>query len=593
MVKELKNEIIQLVEIWLTEREIDNPVVVLERTADAQFGEYSLNSAMRYAKELALPPLVIAQELTEYLQNAGLPHIDRVEFVPPGFVNLYVSEQLLIEHVVTILTQGAEFGRLSSHVGEKWVIEHTSPNPNKAMHLGHLRNNLVGMGLVRLLKNTGAEVVSDGVYNDRGIAIAKVMYGFLAHMKKAAATPVDVAHFVSTPKEWYTPKDLDMRPDVFVEQCYVQAEADFTSMPEVEQTVRQMVVDWEAKDEAIWKLWRHVLDFAYAGQAHTLARLGSHWDKVWYEHEHYEEGKKYVQQGLEKKVFVKLEDKAVLTNLEADYNLPDTVLLKNDGTSLYITQDLALTDLKKNTYGADKLLWVVGPEQSLSFKQLFASCEQLGIGALADFSHITYGYVSLKSATKGSYKMSSRAGTVVLIDDVIDGVKETILKRFAADDKEADKQTAETLALGAVKFTFLKSDRSQDITFDVEQSVDVHGDSGMYVLYAFVRTQSILRKAGERDLNEFVPTEALFEHSLVRSLLYFQDVIEKSVDDLSVHHIAQYLLELSSQFNSWYAKDVVLDGSASEEYKLAITKAVGITLQNGLRILGIETVDKI
>jgi arginyl-tRNA synthetase len=166
------------------------------------------------------------------------------------------------------------------------------------------------------------------------------------------------------------------------------------------------------------------------------------------------------------------------------------------------------------------------------------------------------------------------------------------LQRFAADKKPADTQAAETLAVGAVKFAFLKSDRTQDITFDLEQSVDIHGDSGMYVLYTFVRTQSILRKAGERTLSEFVPTEGSVEHSLVRSLLYFEDVIKKSADDLSVHHIAQYLLELSSEFNSWYAKDMVLDDSVSEEYKLAITTAVGVTLQNGLRILGIETVDK-
>jgi arginyl-tRNA synthetase len=209
-----------------------------------------------------------------------------------------------------------------------------------------------------------------------------------------------------------------------------------------------------------------------------------------------------------------------------------------------------------------------------------------------DFTHVTYGYVGLKGEDGGFQKMSSRAGTVVLIDDVIDGVKDTILKRFAVDGKEADLDTAETLALGAVKFAFLKSDRTQDMTFDVEQSVDIQGDSGMYVLYTFVRTQSILRKAGERTLSKFTPTEASIEHPLVRTLLYFEDVVKKSADDLSVHHIAQYMLALSSEFNSWYAKDMVLDDSVSEEYKIAITKAVGVTLQNGLRILGIETVDK-
>jgi len=592
MVNNTKHTITQLVQTWLEEKGVVEPVVQLERTAESKFGEYSLNVAMRYAKELQSSPLALAEELTTYLQNTGLNEIDRVEFVLPGFVNIYFSERVFVQHVQTVLAQGEQFGQISTHAGEKWVIEHTSPNPNKAMHLGHLRNNLVGMGLVRLLAFAGADVQSDCIYNDRGIAIAKVMYGFLAHMRKSPDTPVDIAHFVASPSDWFTPEELELKPDIFITQCYVQGEEDFKSTPEVELSVRQMVVDWEAKDDAVWKLWGHVLAYAYQGNERILNRLGSHWDKVWYEHEHYEKGKEYVKAGAKKGIFQTLEDGAILTNLEADYNLPDTVLLKKDGTSLYITQDLALTDLKKTTYGADKLVWVVGPEQSLSFKQLFAVCEQLGIGKVEDFTHVPYGYVGLKSADGGFEKMSSREGNVVLIDDIIDGVKDTILKRFEADEKEADEEVAEKLALGAVKFAFLKSDSTQDMTFDVEQSVDIHGDSGMYVLYTFVRTQSILRKAGARTLDEFVPTEARYEHELVRKLLYFEDVIHKAVADLSVHHVTQYLLDLSSEFNSWYAKDQVLDGSVSEEYKLAITKAVGITLQNGLNILGIETVDK-
>ena len=221
MLQTLKNEITALVEAWLIQKGIEQPMVVLERTADVRFGEYSLNSAMRYARELKQPPLQIAQELTEHLQAAGLTEVERVEFVPPGFVNIYFTQQVFIEHVEDIMVRGTSFGQLASHHGEKWVIEHTSPNPNKAMHLGHLRNNLVGMGLVRLLEFAGAEVVSDCIYNDRGIAIAKVMYGFLVHMRKSPDTLVDVEYFASNPTDWHTPADLDMKPDVFVEQCYV------------------------------------------------------------------------------------------------------------------------------------------------------------------------------------------------------------------------------------------------------------------------------------------------------------------------------------------------------------------------------------
>ena len=594
MMSALKQQLQYSIVQFLQEKGISHPVVELDRVSEQKFGEYSTNSAMRYAKELKVAPLVVAEELVAYLQTLGLAEIERIEFVPPGFVNIYFSEQVFIAHVEDILANGTEFGQIATHRGEKWVIEHTSPNPNKAMHLGHLRNNLVGMGLVSLLDFAGAEVVSDNIYNDRGIAIAKVMYGFLVHKMKEDSITEQVANpaaWLHDKNSWYSPQELGQKPDIFITECYVLAEQDMKSVA-AEPVIRQMVVDWEAGDHAVHELWKHILDIAYQGIDRTLARLGSHWDTVWYEHEHYLKGKEYVADGLEKGIFEKTPDGAVVTTLEANYGIPDTIVLKRDGTSLYITQDLALTDMKKKTYGADKLVWVVGPEQSLAFTQLFVVCEQLGIGKIEDFTHVSYGYVGLKGEDGGFKRMSSRAGTVVLIDDVIDGVKETILQRFASDEKETNEETAETLALGAVKFAFLKSDRTQDMTFDVEQSVDIQGDSGMYVLYTFVRTQSILRKAGARTQAELTPTEGKIEHSLVRNLLYFEDVIKKSADDLSVHHIAQYLLELSSEFNSWYAQDVVLDGSVSEEYKLAITKAVGITLQNGLRILGIQTVDK-
>lgn len=593
MIQELKASIQIAVGSFLDEKGVAEPVVVLERSVAPTFGEYSTNVAMRYAKELNMSPVQLSQELVAYLEDSTIAYLEKVTFVAPGFVNFYVSQAAFVQQVGTILSAGDSYGYLTALAGEKWVIEHTSPNPNKAMHLGHLRNNLVGMGLVRLLSVAGAQVKSDCVYNDRGIAIAKVMQGFLVHMRKSPETPAEVAHFAEHPEEWNTPQDLGIKPDIFVTQCYVQGEEDFKASPEVERATRQLVVAWEAKDDAVWKLWQHVLAIAYAGNERVLERLGSHWDKVWYEHEHYEKGKEYVQAGVDSGVFQTLEDGAVLTNLEEQYSLPDTILLKNDGTSLYITQDLALTDLKKKTYNADKLVWVVGPEQSMSFKQLFAACEQLGIGQVSDFSHVTYGYVGLRGEDGGFQKMSSRAGTAVFIDDVIDGVKETINARFVEDGKEVNDELAETLALGAVKFSFLKSDRNQEIAFDVAQSVDVQGDSGMYVLYTYVRTQSILRKAGQRDLKEATVTEQGEAAELVRSLLYFEDVIKKSVDDLSVHHIAQYLLEVSSAFNSWYAKETVLDGSPQETYKLAVTQATGIVLKNALGILGITTVDQI
>jgi len=597
MGEEIIENIKQVINEWLLVQGVATPVVLLERASVPEFGEYSSNVAMRYAKELGKNPLDLANDLIEFLHDKEVSGVEKIEAVKPGFLNVFLTNAAKLDHLATIRALRDNFGKNTLYQSEKWVVEHTSPNPNKAMHLAHLRNNLIGSGIARLLQNAGAEVVTDAVYNNRGIAIAKVMYGYLAHMKQEANIPTDIAYWAEHQTEWFTPEEKGVKPDIFVTECYVLGERDCKENEEINQLVRQMVVDWESGDVTTWKLWELMLEYAYAGINRTLFRLGSQWDNVWYEHEHYQKGKEYVERGLAEEKFVELVDGAVLTNLEADYGLPETILLKNDGTSLYITQDIALTDLKKKTYGADKLVWVIGPDQSMAMKQLFAVCEQLGIGKVSDFTHVPYGYVGLKDETGAFQKMSSRAGTVVLIDDVIDMVKATIKARFETEgkhDAETQELLAEKLALAAIKFAFLKSDRGQSMSFDVEQSVDVHGDSGMYVMYAYVRTQSILRKAGAVGADPHTtPTQLGAEAGVVRTMLYYPEVIKKALADLSVHHVAQYLLELSGEFNSWYAQEIIIDGSEREAYKLAVVDAVAVTLKNGLALLGIETVDEI
>jgi arginyl-tRNA synthetase len=460
------------------------------------------------------------------------------------------------------------------------------------MHLGHLRNNLIGISIVNLLKSQGAEVVSDGVYNNRGIAIAKNMYGFLYAMRKEVSIPVDIDYWFSHQSDWLTPEEKGVTASVFATECYVAGEDQFQASEEIENLIRQMVVDWEAGEEKVWALWKLVLEYAYEGIENTMRLLDSRWDNVWYEHEHYKAGKEYVEKGLEQGIFERLEDGAVLTKIESKYNLPETILLKKDGTSLYITQDLALTDLKKKQYKADKLVWVVGPEQTLAFKQLFAVCEQLGIGRVEDFTHIPYGYVGLKGADGKFQKMSSRSGTAVFIDDLLEQIKTTV--RDKTTENSHDEDTVEKLALAAVKFAFLKSDSHLDMLFDINQSVDVHGDSGLYVMYTYVRAQSILRKSEFGKIGVRVNSEISIEaeRDLVRLFQYYEDVVSKSAEELSVHHVTQYLLELSSEFNSWYAKETIVDGSDRESYRMAIVLATSQIIEHGFSLLGTEVVDK-
>ena len=471
---------------------IGSLTVNLEQPVNFKYGDVSTGIALKFAKTLEQDPYSLAQTISQYLSEKKLEVVEKIEVAKPGFINIFFTQIFFENILIEILESGLDFGRNNSLAGQKWVVEHTSPNPNKAMHLGHLRNNLVGMNLVRILSWNGATVVSDAVDNNRGIAIAKLMWGFLAHMRKSESVPLDIEHWLSHPDEWSSPAEQNLLPDVFVTKCYIFGEADFKNNPAAEKKIREFVSQWETSDQNIWKLWSHVLTYAYAGMNRTLARLGNHWDKVWHEHEHYQVGKDFVQKGLATGVFRKLEDGAVLTDL-ASYNLPDTILLKNDGTALYITQDIALTALKKDFYQVEKLVWVVGSEQTIALKQLFAVCEQLGIGSLKDFTHVVYGYVGLKDNDGSFKKMSSRAGTVVLIDEVIDTVRDKIFQRFVTDGKEVSDSLhnlSEKMAVTAVKFSLLKSDRTQDIVFDLDQSIEIKGDSGIYVLYVYVRVQS-------------------------------------------------------------------------------------------------------
>ncbi len=600
----------KLIENYLKENGFENIPVDLSLPVHTQHGNFTTNIALRLVKlnkenskmvSNAESPKEIAQNICNYLNKNNKGVIEKTEIAGPGLINIYLSNnanKILLENIIS---KSEDNFKLNTDTGIHWVIEHTSPNPNKAMHLGHLRNNLVGMSLSNLIEVCGGQVTRDAVDNNRGIAIAKAMYGFLVLMKKQDGENL-LQDWINNPEWWYTPTEKGIRPDVFVADCYVGCsdliKNDATG--EIENIVRQMVVDWENKDADTWKLWQQILDYSHAGMDMTLSRLGNKWDKVWHEHEHYQAGKEYVDLGLKKGIFKKLDDGAVLTQIEEGYNIPETILLKNDGTALYITQDIALTDLKKKYYNADKLVWVIGPEQSLAMKQMFAVCEQLGIGKLSDFIHITYGYMGLKDIDGNFKKMASRDGTVLLIDDLIDTVKEKI-SNVIGDRLQIidDKDLVEKIALAATKFSILKCEKNMNMAFDINESINITGDSGVYVLYTVARIKSILREGENRGIktegSEFVRTIDItgdIAKDVLRKIHSYKIMLGNCREHLSTHPVAHYLLELASTFNSWYAVEKILDDSDTVPEKLAILYTVEKTMTEALHILGIETVEK-
>jgi arginyl-tRNA synthetase len=564
--------------------------VEITNTADPKFGDYATNIALKLSKELGLNPREIANKLLTSLQGQKEHEskISRIEAAGPGFINFFIAQKYYIDNLSSILNETFTYGFIAEGK-QTYVVEHTSPNPNKAMHLGHLRNNLVGMSVANLFESQGIKVVRDCIDNNRGIAIAKLMWGYLQMMQPELNQEVTVSYWFDHQTDWPTPESMQLRPDKFVDMLYIQGADACKKSEDVEAKVRQLVIDWESKDPQVWALWQKVLDYSYQGQTLTLSRLGNKWDNVWHEHEHYQQGKDLVEVGLAKGIFKK-DEGAVITQLD-DYNIPNTVVIKSDGTSLYITQDLALTKLKKEKFKADKFFWVIGPEQSLALKQMFAVCEQLGIGKMEDFTHIAYGYMSIK----GQGKMSSRSGNVVYIDDLLDQGRDLLEQQFKKEYSEAKEIDYEKLAIAAVKFSILKVSRTMDIAFDFEESMSFEGFSGPYIMYGYVRAKSILKNSG-LDIDANIETNGELNESeiqVLKKLSLFPYVAADATENLAPHKICSYLFELTQSFNQFYKENKVLvDDIQVKTLRLQITQAVSIVLNNGLKLLAIDTIEQ-
>ena len=572
------------------------PPFHLSHPTDRDHGDFSTNIALQTVKQQSkyVTPRELAQALVDHL--AQHKEIEKVEVAGPGFINLFLSRDFLVQQTKGILVQGDAFGQSKTeYSGQTWLIEHTSPNPNKAMHLGHLRNNVTGMALANLWEAIGVTVKRDAVDNNRGIAIAKLMWGYLKFAHKTSQDNTDIHYWVEHKDEWLTPEEAGKRPDRFMDELYAKGADDCKNNPDSEARVRQMVVDWENKDPENWELWRTVLNYVYEGQNRTLARLHSRWDKVWHEHEHYQKGKDLVQLGLKNGVFRKLDDGAVLTNLEEQFGITDTIVQKSDGTALYITQDLALTKQKKEAFHPDRMFWVIGPEQSLALKQMFAVCEQLGTGEMSQFTHIPYGYMSIK----GQGKMSSRLGNVIYIDDLIDSAKAEVLEKMEGNNFSAEEREdlAEKIAVAAVKYSILKVGRMTNTAFDFETSLSLDGDSGPYLEYTHARCQSVLIQA--QDFSEENVQDVSFawkkeEESLIRWLYLYPEIVVSAGKGYAPNDVCTYLFGLAQRYNALYTQCRILtaDTPTQRDFRLMLTQATARVLKNGLRVLGIEAVDR-
>lgn len=542
-------------------QEIAAENIDLEQPPQEEFGDLSCTSCLKLGKKRGKNPRKLASEIQEELKIPDL--IKKVEVAGPGYLNFFLDKKEFLQDLVKeIEREGNSYGK-KQRIGQTAVVEFPAPNTNKPLHLGHLRNMALGESVSRLLEAQGYDVKRVNLYNDRGTHICKSMLAY---------------------KKWGANKQPDKKPDHFVGDFYVMFSEKAEDNPELEEEAQAMLRRWEAGDPETIELWEKMRNWAIDGFEQTYEKFGIEFDKVYYESDTYEKGKEIVEEGVDKGIFFKKENGAVAVDLN---DLGEKILLRADGTSVYITQDLYLAKLKYEDYNFDKSIYVVANEQNYHFKVLFRSLKKLDFDFADDCYHLSYGMVFLPEG-----KLKSREGRVVdaddLIDELRDKAKTEIEKRhdFSTDKL---KNISEKVGLGALNYYLLKFTPLKDFVFDPKESVSFKGDSGPYLQYSYARAEGIIDKAQfEGEITDYSPRD--IEFKLAKELASFSDKIEKAAEHYEPHRLANYLNQLAELFNSFYHQCPVKDAEEERAAKmrLALVQAFKQVMGNGLRLLGIR-----
>ena len=544
-----------------------------------------------FVKAARKAPEAVGQEIGEWL-TANVPAVDRFNVVK-GFLNIVITPTYWNTVLADIEAQ-PDFGiRPVTDESPLVMVEYSSPNTNKPLHLGHLRNILLGYSLSKILAACGNKVVKTNIVNDRGIHICKSM---LARKKRLDGRPPEQAGV----KGDHHVGDCDVAFDKHLkEEIKALKEADptlddekATAASTLMAEARDMLRRWEAGDPEVRALWKRMNQWVYDGFDATYARMGVGFDKIYYESETYLEGKEKVLEGLEKGVLFRKDDGSVWADL-ADEGLDQKLLLRSDGTSVYMTQDIGTAKLRFRDYPIDKMIYVVGNEQNYHFQVLSILLDRLGFSWGKDLVHFSYGMVELPNG-----KMKSREGTVVDADDLMAKMVEIAAEVSDSLGKldglsEAERaDIAETVGLGALKYYLLKVDPRKNITFNPEESIDFNGNTGPFIQYTYARIRSVLRRSEEAgfsraDYSAVVPNEK--ETGLIQRLADFPGVVAEAGRSYSPALIANYVYDLVKQYNQFYHDCSILreEDAAVCSLRLAISDAVARTVRTGMDLLGI------
>lgn len=575
----------ELYQINITEAD-----VVLQQTRKEFEGQVTVVT-FPFAKLARKNPEQAGNEIGDYIKN-NVAVVSGYNVIK-GFLNISIDDAYWLEQLYTQITQPA-FGVYAPN-GQKVMVEYSSPNTNKPLHLGHIRNNLLGYSVAEILKANGYEVIKANLVNDRGIHICKSMLAWqlFGNGETPESSRLKGDHLVG---KYYVIFDKEYKKQIDELKAQGQTEDEAKKNAPIIIEAQQMLEKWEAGDKEVISLWETMNGWVYAGFDATYKKLGVDFDRYYYESQTYLLGKDIIDEGLQKGVFFKKEDGSVWIDLTGD-GLDEKLVLRANGTSVYITQDVGTAQLKYDDYKVDKSIYVVGNEQDYHFKVLFLILQKLGKTWANGLFHLSYGMVDLPSG-----KMKSREGTVVDADDLMEEMEQTAKVQTEALGKVADfgeeekTQLYHTIGMGALKYFLLKVEPKKRLLFDPNESIDFQGHTGPFIQYTHARIKSVLKRS-DFDLKNVKATVSTLdeaERDLILALYQYPEIVMQAGRDYSPAVVANYVYELAKVYNKFYHEKSILQAESEnvKQFRLTLSAASASIISKGMRLLGIDVPER-
>ena len=573
--------------------DVEEKSIQLQKTKSDFEGDITL-VVFPFTKVARKQPEIIGNEIGQWLkENTDI--VDNYNVIK-GFLNLSICKGNWLT-ILNSIYNNDKFGiKEVTEDSPLMMIEYSSPNTNKTLHLGHVRNNLLGYSISQIQKANGWKVVKTNIVNDRGIHICKSMLAWLKYGngETPESTGMKGDHLIG---KYYVEFDKHYKAELKELEAKGMTEDEAKANSTLMKEAQSMLLKWEQNDPEIRNLWQMMNEWVYAGFDETYKRLGVDFDKIYYESNTYLEGKEKVEEGLKKGIFYRREDGSVWADLRGD-GLDEKLLLRSDGTSVYMTQDIGTAKLRYQDYPIDKMVYVVGNEQNYHFQVLSLLLDKLGFKWGKELVHFSYGMVELPNG-----KMKSREGTVVDADDLMDGMIEEAA-RTSADLGKLENCTKEEIdninrmvGLGALKYFILKVDPRKNMTFNPAESIDFNGNTGPFIQYTCARIKSILRKASEagisiKEVNGITLQDK--EVSLIQNLTSYPAIVEQAGTDFSPALIANYIYDLVKEYNQFYQSSPILKEENAEtmNMRLMLSACTVKVIESGMSLLGIEMPEK-